>query len=116
MEAPMIRKFVVATTALLAVATPSFAQSRSLTHQIADGQPWSMLMAEGRNGRLTLRPNGTGQMRAGPMEIEAIWREGPEGGLCVKPGIAPERCVILRQEGSAIVGMQQGKDVFRLTR
>jgi hypothetical protein len=112
----MIWSAVLSVAALLGFAASSFAQSPSLARQIADGQPWSMTTAEGRNGRLTLRPDGTGQMRADPMMLEATWREMPASGFCFKPSIAPERCVTLRRNGAIVIGMRDCKEEFRLTR
>lgn len=103
------------TLAAALLAGPAAAQQPVSARQIADGRPWSMAMAGGPNGALTLNPDGSGQMRAGPMAMNAVWREIP-GGLCFKPSLASERCAVLRREGGAIVASQDGREVFRLSR
>jgi hypothetical protein len=103
-----------------AMAAPALAQqpgSASLVRIVTDGKPWSMTMLpQNRQGVLTLNPDGTGRMEGGPMAMTPTWRATPDG-LCLKPAmVIPERCVTLRREGAAIVGVRDNEVQFRLTR
>jgi hypothetical protein len=83
----------------------------------ADGKPWSMTMLpQNRQATVTLNPDGTGRMEGGPMAMSPTWRATTEG-MCLKPAmVMPERCVKLRREGAAIVGVRDNEVQFRLTR
>jgi hypothetical protein len=74
------------------------------------------MVTEKRQAKVTLNPDGTGRMEGGPIPMSPTWRTTADG-LCLKPAmIAPERCVALRREGSAIVGYRDGAAQFRLER
>lgn len=91
-------------------------QPISLARLVADGQAWTMTMLpEGRTGQIKLKPDGTGEMRVGPMNLGATWRETPNG-LCISPSMVGERCAALTRDGGAIVGRNQGREIFRLSR
>jgi hypothetical protein len=88
----------------------------SMAAKVADGQPWKMTMEDGRPGMLVLFQNGTGKMTGGPMELTPKWRSTPDG-LCLKPGaLLPERCVQLVRSSNGYVGLQEGKQAFKLER
>lgn len=88
----------------------------SLAAKVADGRPWKMTMEDGRPGILVLFQNGTGKMTGGPMELTPKWRSTPDG-LCLKPGaLLPERCVQLVRSSNGYVGLQEGKQAFKLER
>jgi hypothetical protein len=108
---------------LLVLATssghPAWAQGGggSLVLILADGKPWTLtLVPENRKATLTLHPDGTGAMEGGPMPMSPSWRATPDG-LCLKPGmVMPERCVSLKREGAAIIGVRDGVVQLRLER
>jgi hypothetical protein len=111
--------FVLTAAAVAATCiAPAFSQGGlpSLAKQVADGRPWTMTMAEGRTGKLILKPDGTGRMEGGPIPMSPTWRETADG-ICVKPSIVmPERCAALRREGGRIVASRDGAVQFRLER
>lgn len=115
LKAVVIAATILAAAAANAQNVPQNAPQVSLARQIADGQPWNMTMAEGRTGRLTLRSDGTGQMQAGPMNLSATWRETRDG-LCLKPMMAGERCATLIRQGNTVIGANEGREQFRLSR
>ncbi len=101
-----------ATNALAQVA----GSDASLAAKIADGRSWRITMEDGRVGALTLFQNGTGKMAGGPMELAPKWRPTRDG-LCLKPGaLLPERCVRLVRTSSGYIGLQDGKQAFKLER
>ncbi|MEI8143923.1 MAG: hypothetical protein WCH83_00535 [Alphaproteobacteria bacterium] len=111
----------IATIALVCTlglwAMPSDAGAQSLIREIADGKPWSIVTLEGRTGRLTLNPDGTGKMDGGPMSLSPTWEETRDGMCMTMPfPINNRRCVTLRREGVAVVGLRDGAQQFKLTR
>jgi hypothetical protein len=98
--------------------SPASAQTApSLARVIADGRPWTMaMMPQNRQAKVTLNPDGTGRMEGGPIAMSPTWR-GTTDGMCLKPAmLIPERCVTLRREGAAIIGLSDDQVQFRLTR
>ncbi len=109
----MIAGAMMQVTGVLAQGSDS---NISLAAKVADGRPWKMTMEDGRPGILVLFQNGTGKMTGGPMELTPKWRSTPDG-LCLKPGaLLPERCVQLVRSSNGYVGLQEGKQAFKLER
>jgi hypothetical protein len=99
---------------------PAFAQSSarspSAAARVADGQPWSMTMANGGTGQATFARDGTAALRMGPMNVRPTWRETADG-MCMTLPVGGERCVRLRAEATGFAGLRPDGEVeFRLTR
>lgn len=102
--------------ATVASTNASKAEEPSPSHKITDGRTWKMTTDDGRVGTLVLFPNGTGKMAGGLMDLSPKWRPTPDG-LCLKPGaLLPERCVKLVRSGNGYVGLNGGKQAFKLER
>ena len=82
---------------------------------IADGQPWTMQMSEGREGTLTLYPDGTGTMRSGFMSMDMSWTPQDEG-FCMTGGRMGTRCVTLQADGGGYIGVGNDGGAIRLSR
>lgn len=103
--------------ALVAITVPLLAQPTGLMRTVADGKPWLMTQSNGTTGQVTLTPDGKAVMQIGSRSISPSWRVSERGELCIKPAmIIPERCSILKRDGAAIIGFQNGEEQFRLTR
>ena len=101
-----------------AVVTGAVSASPALADMIAnvtEGQTWRIENTRGPNGRLTLNPDGTGRMRAGPISVRATWeRRGSQ--FCLTAGPIGTRCVALTARGGGYAGAQNGETVFRMSR
>lgn len=81
---------------------------------IADGQPWTAMPEQGRPARITLNPDGTGNLQAAIM-LPLHWR--PQGdALCVSPPLAGPRCLRFRRTGGGFEAWQGGALDMRLLR
>jgi hypothetical protein len=113
---PLLRLAASAIAGALSAA-PSLAQQPSLIRSVADGKPWSMTQSNGQTGQVILGSDGTATMQIGSRTVSPTWRVSENGQFCLKPALMiPERCVALRREGAAIVGVSDGAERFRLTR
>lgn len=89
---------------------------QGLAGELADGKPWIMESREGKVSRLTLYPDGSGNLKGGPFEMSPRWRATAEG-FCLKPNaIMGERCVVLVKRGDVFVAEQSGARAFTLRR
>lgn len=83
---------------------------------VADGQPWSMRTAAGKELRLTLFADGTGLIEGGLVSLTPKWRSTADG-LCMTPNLLlGERCVVLEPDMDGYVARRDGDVSFRLTR
>lgn len=83
---------------------------------IADGQPWIMHGADGKELRLTLYDDGTGRIEGGLVSLTPKWRATADG-FCVTPNLLMgERCMVVEPDTSGYVARRQGEIAFRLTR
>ncbi|MEM7633164.1 MAG: hypothetical protein AAF299_01295 [Pseudomonadota bacterium] len=89
--------------------------SDDFIRQIADGRAWVFKGENGRNGRLTLNPDGSGKMKAGFMSMSTKWRPAP-GGFCMEARMMGNRCVELGQSNNGFIAYQSGKVAFTLSR
>ena len=105
---------VMALTVHMAGTGPAQATDTVMA-RVADGNPWSMQAANGRNSELTLHPDGTGRMRMGIMGMDTSWTAHP-GGFCLTAGRMGTRCVTLQAVDAGFVAIEDGAEAFRLTR
>lgn len=83
---------------------------------VADGAAWSMIGQNGRSARLTLHPDGTGIMRAGPFSMPTSWWPQQSGGLCLENQRMGTRCITLVAKPDGYDGLSDGVVVMRLRR
>ena len=100
---------------VIATAAASAANSADVMAQIADGRAWTMQSENGRNGKLTLNPDGSAQVRMGILSMGARWQRQPDG-FCLDPDRGEARCLVLRPANGGFVGLENGVVVMRLTR
>lgn len=82
---------------------------------LADGAPWDMRNANGRNGTLILSPDGSGEMALGIMSVRLTWQASGEE-LCIDTRMRGRQCTTLAEHGAGFVGIQDGEPVFWLSR
>jgi hypothetical protein len=82
---------------------------------LADGAPWDMRNADGRNGTLVLRPDGSGEMAMGIITIRLTW-DATGDELCIDTRMRGRQCMILAEQGAGFVGEQDGETVFWFSR
>lgn len=111
------RLVTVLPVSLLALSynlSTSFASDDLMRH-VADGRAWAFMGENGREGRLTLKPDGTGKMKSGLMSMSTSWQAMP-GGFCMKARMMGERCVELAKSNNGFIAYQDGKVAFTLSR
>lgn len=89
--------------------------ANDLMRQVADGRAWVLKGENGRNGHLTLNPDGSGKMKAGFLSLAATWRPAP-GGFCMEVSMMGKRCVELDESNNGFIAYQSGKVAFTLSR
>ena len=97
----------------LTVSGPAAAQS--IVDQITDGTEWTMQMDNGRSGRLTLNPDGTGQMRFGFLRRSVSWT-GQDSELCLIGTPDGDRCMTWKPDGTGFVAAPEEGKALRLVR
>jgi hypothetical protein len=98
---------------LLAMHEQSLAES--VIAKIADGKPWAMTTADGKNAQVTYLPGGKGIVKVGSRSLNMKWRER-DGLLCVKPGPFKERCAEMVAVKGGFDGYLDGKQDSSLRR
>ncbi len=106
---------IAAVAALCLTCIPPAEATEDIMAIVADGRPWTIQMAEGREGTLALNPDGTGTMRAGFMSMDMTWTRQP-GGFCMTGGRMGTRCVTLQADGSGYFGVGSDGGAMRLSR
>lgn len=83
---------------------------------VADGAAWSMTNQNGRTGTLTLNPDGTGTIKAGPFTMGTSWWAQQTDGLCLANSRMGTRCVTLVKRTGGYDGISNGSVVMELRR
>jgi hypothetical protein len=106
----------VGLTALL--ATTSFgAAEQSIIAQVADGRAWNAKGDDGRPAlKLTLNPNGTGNMKAGIMGFNLKWKANGDNGFCMSGGPIKNSCMTLTPTAKGFSGISDDGKSLALTR
>jgi hypothetical protein len=94
---------------------PEQSLAESVIAQIADGKPWALTTADGRNAQVTYLPGGKGILKVGGRSLNVKWRE-KNGHFCLKPGPMRERCVEMRAVKDGFDGYLDGKQESSLRR
>ncbi len=101
----------------VAIVPPLVAQEAAILRLVADGKPWHLVQKNGTTGQITFRAGGEAMMQFGSQTLSPRWRAAGNGQLCLRPlPVVPEHCVDLRAEGKTIIGLNGGKEQFRLLR
>jgi hypothetical protein len=82
---------------------------------IADGKPWALKTADGKNAQVTYLPGGKGILKVGGRSLNVKWRE-KDGLLCLKPGPFKERCMEMVAVKGGFDGYLDGKQESSLRR
>ena len=113
-DSPLHRFLIIAGLALaFPLAGPAAAQS--VIERIADGNEWTMEMGDRFSGRITLNPDGTGQMRLGILRRSVIWTGG-NNQLCLVGTPDGDQCLTWQPEGAGFVAMHPEGHALRLVR
>ncbi|CUX47104.1 hypothetical protein [Agrobacterium genomosp. 13] len=101
---------------LLSVGTQVRADE-NLAGIVADGKAWEMYVVKRKvYNILVLRPDGSGELSDGLVNINPTWR-AISGGICMTPRRGDkERCVQLKRMEGGIVASQDGAAIWQLSR
>lgn len=83
---------------------------------IADGQPWTGLVADGKRATITLNKDGTGSLKGPmPMALSIAWQiKGPD--VCLDISIAGTKCLRFRQVAGGFEGWAGNAVDMKLSR
>ena len=89
--------------------------ANDMISRLADGSPWSITMPNGRNGSLTMMPDGTGTIGVGPMRMQLSWQP-TSNGFCMNTRRNGEQCVTLTGTGNGFVGTGPDGNTMQISR